>query len=45
MEANDRGLVAIMNNQADWAIAQDRGWYRIPMTSVKQSVQRKWPPD
>lgn len=45
MEANDRVLVAIMNNQADWEIVRDQGWYRIPAASVKQSVQRNWPPD
>ncbi len=44
MQANDRVLVAIMNNQADWAIARDQHWYRIPVTSVKQSMQRNWPP-
>ncbi|WP_448563524.1 endonuclease domain-containing protein [Trichothermofontia sp.] len=34
-----------MNNQRDWSIARDRHWYRIPVTSVKQSVKRCWPPD
>jgi hypothetical protein len=28
---SDRVLVAIVNNQRDFAIARDRGWYRIPL--------------
>ncbi len=28
--ATDRVLVAIMNNRRDFAIARDKGWYRIP---------------
>jgi len=44
MEADDRVLVAIMNNVCDWAIVREQYWYRIPVSSVKQSVQRHWPP-
>jgi len=33
-------LVAIMNNKADFAILQDRGWYRIPVASAP----KRWPP-
>lgn len=29
--ATDRVLVAIMNNPRDFKIAQEEGWYRIPM--------------
>ncbi|GAB4528869.1 MAG: hypothetical protein Kow0063_05430 [Anaerolineae bacterium] len=31
VHADDRVLVAIMNNQRDWARVQDEGWYRIPV--------------
>lgn len=33
-------LVAIMNNQADFAILQEQLWYRIPV----KSAPRRWPP-
>lgn len=40
-EAN-RGevLIAIMNNQRDFALLQDQLWYRIPV----ESAPRRWPP-
>jgi hypothetical protein len=31
MHPDDRVLVAIMNNQRDWALVQDQGWYRVPV--------------
>ena len=31
MHPDDRVLVAIMNNQRDWALVQDEGWYRLPV--------------
>ena len=41
-EADERGqvLVAIMNNQRDFAILQNELWYRIPVASRP----RRWPP-
>ena len=30
MYPDDRVLVAILNSQRDWALAQDEGWYRLP---------------
>ncbi|WAL60111.1 hypothetical protein [Thermocoleostomius sinensis] len=38
-------LVAIMNNQRDLEIAREQHWYRIPVASVKKSLQRRWPPE
>lgn len=38
-------LVVIMNNQADWAIAQEQHWYRIPVEQVAKLKQRQhWLP-
>ncbi|MBF2028359.1 MAG: hypothetical protein IGS48_16595 [Oscillatoriales cyanobacterium C42_A2020_001] len=38
-------LVAIMNNRADWAIASEQHWYRIPIEQVEKLKQRnQWPP-
>ena len=31
MLPEDTVLVAIMNNQRDWAFVQDEGWYRVPV--------------
>lgn len=33
-------LVAILNNQPDFAILQEQGWYRIPVASAP----KRWPP-
>lgn len=33
-------LVAIMNNQRDFGILQEQGWYRIPV----QTAPKRWPP-
>jgi very-short-patch-repair endonuclease len=40
--SKERGevLVAIMNDPADFAIAQERQWYRIPVNSAP----KRWPP-
>jgi len=40
--SKERGevLVAIMNDPADFAIAQERHWYRIPVNSAP----KRWPP-
>jgi very-short-patch-repair endonuclease len=37
-------LVAILNNQRDFAIARDQLWYRIPVTSVNKWLKECWPP-
>lgn len=42
--ANDRVLVAILKDVADWAIAQEQHWYRIPVASVEKSLRLHWPP-
>lgn len=31
MNADDRVLVAVMNNRRDWDIAQSERWYRLPV--------------
>jgi very-short-patch-repair endonuclease len=38
-------LVAIMNSPTDFAIAQDRHWYRIPVSSVQRFLKERWPPE
>ena len=49
MNKNDpkRGevLVAIMNNQADFKIACDHHWYRIPVDKADKWLREKWPPE
>ena len=37
-------LVAIMNNPLDFAIARDEHWYRIPVTSAKKWLKKRFPP-
>lgn len=37
-------LVAILNNQHDFAIARDQLWYRIPVSSVEKWLNESWPP-
>jgi hypothetical protein len=36
--SGDRVLVAVMNNPRDFAIARDRGWYRIPVKRAPRRV-------
>jgi very-short-patch-repair endonuclease len=38
-------LIAIMNNLLDMSIAQDQGWYRIPVASVERFLKNRWPPE
>lgn len=38
-------LVAVMNNERDWQLVQQQGWYRIPVTSVQKWLKGRWPPD
>ncbi len=35
---DDRVLVAVMNNQADWQRVLDEGWYRIPVKHAPEAV-------
>jgi very-short-patch-repair endonuclease len=37
-------LVAIVNNQRDFAIIQDQHWYRIPVARVKRFLKNNFPP-
>ena len=37
-------LVAIMNNPLDFAVARDRHWYRIPVSSAEKWLKGRWPP-
>lgn len=37
-------LVAIMNNQLDFAIAREQHWYRIPVESARRLIGDHWPP-
>jgi very-short-patch-repair endonuclease len=37
-------LVALMNNHADFVIARDQHWYRIPISSVNKLLKNRWPP-
>lgn len=37
-------LVAIMNNAADFAIAQNEHWYRIPKDKAEKWGKPHWPP-
>jgi len=37
-------LVAIVNNLHDFALARDRHWYRIPISSVNKWLKDRWPP-
>ena len=38
-------LVAILRDPADFQIAWERHWYRIPVTSVQKWLRKRWPPD
>jgi very-short-patch-repair endonuclease len=37
-------LVAIVNSRADFDIARELGWYRIPVSSVEKWLRGRWPP-
>ena len=43
---NQRGevLIAIINNHADFIIANDQHWYRIPVHSAEKWLKNCWPP-
>jgi hypothetical protein len=38
MYPDDRVLVAVMNNPADWQLVQSEGWYRIPTKKAPSEV-------
>ena len=40
-----RLLVAIVNNQRDFAIARNQHWYRVPVSSANKWLKDHWPPD
>jgi very-short-patch-repair endonuclease len=44
MPANDRVLVAILNDLKDFVIARDQRWYRIPIKSAEKWLKNRWPP-
>ncbi|MEC4803158.1 MAG: DUF559 domain-containing protein [Jaaginema sp. PMC 1080.18] len=37
-------LVAIINNEPDWQIVWEQHWYRIPVSSVKKLLKKRFPP-
>jgi very-short-patch-repair endonuclease len=37
-------LVAIMNNLLDFNIAEEKHWYRIPVSSARKRLRERWPP-
>ncbi len=37
-------LVAIINNQSDFALAMDEHWYRVPVSSQEKWLRDRWPP-
>jgi very-short-patch-repair endonuclease len=37
-------LVVILNDLHDFALARDRHWYRIPISSAEKWVKHRWPP-
>ena len=37
-------LVAIINNRLDFAIARDKHWYRVPVSSQEKWLTDRWPP-
>jgi very-short-patch-repair endonuclease len=37
-------LVAIINNKADFALAMEQHWYRVPVSSQEKWLKDRWPP-
>jgi very-short-patch-repair endonuclease len=37
-------LVAIINNRPDFALAMDKHWYRVPVSSQEKWLKDGWPP-
>lgn len=44
MSTRGEVLVAIINNVLDFAIASDKHWYRIPVSSTEKWLKNRWPP-
>jgi very-short-patch-repair endonuclease len=44
MHTHDVVLVALLKNLADFDIAREQHWYRIPVASVDRWLKRRWPP-
>ena len=42
--SNEPLLVAILNNKLDFEVARDKHWYRIPISSQRKWLARRWPP-
>lgn len=42
MQPEDTVLVAIMNNERDFAIARDAGWYRIPAERAPEGIHAQY---
>ena len=44
MTSRGEVLVAIINNHLDFAIAREKHWYRIPVSSKEKWLKDRWPP-
>lgn len=44
MSTRGEVLVAIVNNRLDFNLAYEQYWYRIPVSSVKNLLKQRWPP-
>jgi very-short-patch-repair endonuclease len=38
-------LIAILNDERDFAFARDAHWYRIPISSAQKWLKDRWPPE
>jgi very-short-patch-repair endonuclease len=44
MSGRGEVLVAVINNNQDFNILKEQGWYRIPVTSAEKWMKNCWPP-
>jgi very-short-patch-repair endonuclease len=44
MQYRGEVLVAIVNNRGDFALAMDKHWYRVPVSSQEKWLKNCWPP-
>lgn len=44
MASRGEVLVAIINNRLDFAIAREKHWYRVPLSSKERWLKDRWPP-
>ena len=42
MNPDDTVLVVVLNNERDFAIARDEGWYRIPAERAPQGIHAQY---